>query len=58
MPWIPDGIRDRPANRAEMFALFRDALVRRRAPFVLVHGDWDERWAIARAAVAPFIAER
>ena len=58
VPWIPDGIRDRPANREEMFALFRDALVRRKAPFVLVHGSWDERWEIARQAVAPFIAAR
>ncbi|HET9004638.1 MAG TPA: ATP-binding protein [Gemmatimonadaceae bacterium] len=58
VPWIPDGIRDRPANREEMFALFRDALVRRKAPFVLVQGDWDKRWEIARAAVAPFLAAR
>jgi HTH-type transcriptional regulator, transcriptional repressor of NAD biosynthesis genes len=58
VPWIPDGIRDRPANRDEMFALFRDALVRRKAPFVVVRGNWDERWDIARAAVAPFIAAR
>jgi len=58
VPWIPDGIRDRPANREEMFALFRDALVRRRAPFVVVRGSWDERWELARAAVAPFTAAR
>lgn len=58
VPWIADGIRDRPASRDEMFALFRDALVRRRAPFVVVRGDWDERWAIARDAVAPFLAAR
>ena len=58
VPWIPDGIRDRPANREEMFALFRDALVRRKAPFVLVQGSWDERWEIARAVVMPFVAAR
>jgi NadR type nicotinamide-nucleotide adenylyltransferase len=58
VPWIPDGIRDRPANREEMFALFRDALVRRKAPFVLVHGSWDERWDLARAAAAPFTTPR
>lgn len=58
VPWVPDGIRDRPANRDEMFVLFRDALVRRKAPFVLVQGDWDKRWEIARQAVAPFIAAR
>ena len=54
VPWVADGIRDRPSNRDAMFALFRDALLRRRAPLVVVKGDWDERWAIARTALAPF----
>ncbi|HWE42934.1 MAG TPA: ATP-binding protein [Gemmatimonadaceae bacterium] len=58
VPWIPDGIRDRPANRDEMFALFRDALVRRKVSFVLVHGSWDERWAIAERAITPLLGER
>jgi HTH-type transcriptional regulator, transcriptional repressor of NAD biosynthesis genes len=58
VPWIPDGVRDRPANREEMFALFRDALVRRKAPFVLVHGSWDERWSIAQRALAAAMADR
>jgi NadR type nicotinamide-nucleotide adenylyltransferase len=52
VPWVPDGVRDRPANRAEMLALFRGALARRHADVVLVRGSWDERWAIATAAVA------
>ena len=58
VPWIADGIRDRPANRDEMFALFRAALVRRRAPFILVHGSWDERWAIAKAALDAAMVKR
>ena len=58
VPWLPDGIRDRPANRDEMFALFRDALVRRKARYVTVRGTWDERWAIASGAIAPFLAKR
>lgn len=58
VPWIPDGIRDRPANREEMFALFRDALVRRKAPFVLVHGTRDERWKIAERAVVGSAVQR
>jgi NadR type nicotinamide-nucleotide adenylyltransferase len=58
VPWLPDGIRDRPANRDEMFALFQGALVRRKAPFVVVRGSWDERWSIARDAMAPFMATR
>ena len=58
VPWIPDGIRDRPANRAQMFALFRHALARRHASFAVVSGDWDERWSLAREAIAPFIVAR
>lgn len=58
VPWIPDGIRDRPSNRDEMFALFRDALVRRKAPFVLVRGSWDERWSIAEQAITAFVRTR
>lgn len=51
VPWTPDGIRDRPANRDAMFALFRDALAERRAQIVVLRGDWDMRWTVARAAV-------
>lgn len=58
VPWIPDGVRDRPANREEMYALFHGALLRRHAPFVVVRGDWDERWSIAREALAPFTVQR
>ena len=52
VPWLPDGIRDRPENREEMLELFRDALVRRRARHIVVRGDWEERWALAARAVA------
>lgn len=52
VPWIPDGIRDRPSDRESMLALFRDGLGRRRAKVALVRGGWDERWEIARSAVA------
>ena len=58
VPWLPDGIRDRPQNREQMLALFRDALVRRRARYVNVRGDWDERWRIARSAVAALTTRR
>lgn len=54
VPWIADGVRDRPSNRDEMYALFHGALLRRQAPFVVVHGDWADRWAIARTALGPF----
>jgi NadR type nicotinamide-nucleotide adenylyltransferase len=58
VPWIPDGIRDRPQNRDEMFALFRDALVRRKARYIVVRGGWEERWAIAKQALSALIVAR
>jgi nicotinamide riboside kinase len=51
VPWVPDGVRDRPVNRGEMFVLFREALARRGANVVAVRGDWESRWRIAREAV-------
>ena len=51
VPWVPDGIRDRPAHRDAMFAMFRDAVAERRVQFVVLRGDWDARWKAARTAV-------
>jgi NadR type nicotinamide-nucleotide adenylyltransferase len=56
VPWLPDGIRDRPRDRGEMFALFRQALARRGANVVVVQGDWEQRWEIAREAVQKLLA--
>lgn len=52
VPWIPDGVRDRPTDREAMFELFRRALVRRRANVLVVRGDWEARWALARDGAA------
>ena len=56
VPWVSDGVRDRPTDREAMFELFRRALVRRRASVVIVRGDWGGRWALAREAVASILA--
>lgn len=52
VPWEPDGVRDRPTDRAAMFATFRRALARRRANVVVVRGEWEARWERAHDAVA------
>lgn len=52
VPWVPDGVRDRPTDREAMYDLFRRALARRRARVIVVRGDWDARWMLARDAVA------
>lgn len=56
VPWVPDGIRDRPAEREAMFALFASALARRHAPVVRVSGGWEERWRVATEAVRSRVA--
>jgi nicotinamide riboside kinase len=47
VPWVPDGIRDRPENRAELLELFRSTLDRFRAKTVLVRGDEAGRLELA-----------
>jgi nicotinamide riboside kinase len=56
VPWVPDGVRDRPLDRDGMLELFRHALARRRAATVLIRGDWSTRWASARSAVTALVA--
>ena len=51
VPWVADGIRDRPAARDALFGEFAEALERRLASVVCVRGSWDERWRIALDAV-------
>jgi NadR type nicotinamide-nucleotide adenylyltransferase len=55
VPWTPDGVRDRPGNREEMFELFRRALQRRGARAIRIRGDWETRWRLAREAVSPLL---
>jgi len=51
LPWISDGVRDRPAERAEIHRLFASLLEAWRAPTVEVRGAWPQLFAIAEAAV-------
>jgi nicotinamide riboside kinase len=58
VPWVPDGVRDRPTDRDQMFARFHAALRRRRANVVVVRGGWDARWELAREALVEVGIER
>lgn len=58
VPWVPDGVRDRPADRAAMFELFRRALRRRGARVAVVRGDWAARRVIARDALSSALGLR
>ena len=50
VPWVPDGVRDRPTDREAMFELFRLALARRHANVVEIRGGWSARWELARTS--------
>ena len=52
VPWVRDGIRDRPMDRRAMFDRFRRSLARRRARVIIVCGDWSARLELARNAVS------
>ncbi|MEO7711932.1 MAG: AAA family ATPase, partial [Gemmatimonadaceae bacterium] len=52
VPWVRDGVRDRPTDRRAMFGLFRRSLARRGARVVIVRGDWTARLELARNALS------
>jgi NadR type nicotinamide-nucleotide adenylyltransferase len=59
VPWVADGLqRDRVAERDNMHALFRSALLEIGACFIDVTGPWELRLASALAAIDARIAAR
>lgn len=46
-PWEPDDLRDRPAQREEMFLQFAEALVTYNRPYVLLMGSLEQRMKTA-----------
>ena len=54
VPWVDDGTRffGTPAERARFAALAEEMLQRAAVPFTRIGGNWDERAAAARAAIA------
>lgn len=51
VPWVDDPLRDQPADRDTWMARFRDALAEHGRRWVDISGPWDERFALACAAV-------
>jgi len=43
VPWVPDDLRDRPNQRAEMFRYFEEALKKSEKPYVLLKGGQTQR---------------
>jgi len=58
VPWVPDPQRDRGHMRAQMHALFADAVARTGVPFAVIRGDWEARFRAAVAAVDAVLAGR
>lgn len=50
-PWVADVLRDFGERRAEMFDLFKNELEKRALPYVLIEGNWDQRFIAARKEV-------
>ena len=57
VPWVPDAIRDRGEQRADMHELFRAMLERYGLPFVTIGGSWGERYERAIVAVEQRLPE-
>ncbi|MFT5355961.1 MAG: HTH-type transcriptional repressor of NAD biosynthesis genes [Polyangiales bacterium] len=51
VPWVKDPVRYLPADRTEFFREFETELKDRELPYVVIRGDWDERWRAAVGAV-------
>jgi NadR type nicotinamide-nucleotide adenylyltransferase len=51
IPWVADGVRDRPQNRDEMHEFFRGKLVAFGARFVEIGGDRHGRFSAAVQAI-------
>lgn len=55
LPWTPDGIRDRPANREDMFAVFERVLTEFGAGFTVIRGSGLRRTDAAVRAATPLV---
>ncbi|QIK37810.1 AAA family ATPase [Caldichromatium japonicum] len=57
VPWIADGIRDRPGDRAGQMALFQTRLAEMGSQAILIAGGWEERLERAIAAIGHWLAD-
>ncbi len=57
-PWEADDLRDRPAQREEMFRAFERALINNRRPYVILKGKVKERMDQAVQAIDKILASK
>jgi NadR type nicotinamide-nucleotide adenylyltransferase len=57
VPWVDDVVRYLPDERRSFFERCEEALRRHDRRYVVVRGDWDTRFEVARKAVARLLGE-
>jgi len=58
VPWIPDGQRDRPDNRLEMFRIFESELKKNNLPYHILKGSQEKRMNKAVALIDEMLKKR
>lgn len=58
VPWVPDTSRDLGDVREEMFDIYKQELEKRSLNYVILSGDWDNRWKIATDTVNKLLGEK
>jgi NadR type nicotinamide-nucleotide adenylyltransferase len=58
VPWVSDPVRYLPLQRAEFFQRCRAELEERKRRYVILQGDWEQRFEVACRAVEEVIGER
>jgi HTH-type transcriptional repressor of NAD biosynthesis genes len=58
VPWVPDGLRDLGDKRVMMFNAFRSALEKRKIPYTLVQGTFEEREEICEKTISAIFLEK
>jgi len=51
VPWIADPLRDLGNRRTEMMRIFKSELGKRKVPYVLVQGNYQQREELVTAAI-------
>jgi HTH-type transcriptional repressor of NAD biosynthesis genes len=55
VPWVADGLRDLGDRRIEMATIFKSELEKRGIPYVLISGNWEERFERIKTEVDKFL---
>ncbi len=58
VPWVDDNQRYLAERRQEFFDLCIQALEKRKRPYIVISGPWEERFTKAVQAVEPLIKAR